>query len=185
VALVTRLAVVLVASLLTVSGASDAQSQAPTEYAVKAAFLLKFADYVEWPADHSRNGRPLVIAVLGTDPFGTLLDEMLARKEVHGRKVVARRFSTIEDAAKEASILFISSSERPDLSRIFRTLDGRSVLTVGDMDHFASRGGIVGFRVQGNTVRFDINLQEAEKAGLKMSSQLLKLARIVRTGRNA
>lgn len=184
-ALVTRLAVALVASLVTVSGAVDAQSQSPTEYAVKAAFLLKFADYVDWPADQARSGRPLVIAILGTDPFGRVLDEMLARKEVHGRKLVVRRFSGVEDAVKEASILFISSSERPALTRILRTLDRRPVLTVGDMDRFASRGGIVGFRMQGNTVRFDINLQEAEKAGLKMSSQLLKLARIVRTGSDA
>jgi hypothetical protein len=185
-ALVTRVAAAVVASLVTIGGAYDIQSQttAPTEYAVKAAFLLKFADYVAWPADRAPSGRPMVIAVLGTDPFGNLLDEMLASKEVRGRKVVARRFTSIEDAVQQASILFVSSSERPELTRILRTLDGRPVLTVGDMDRFALRGGIVGFRMQGNTVRFDVNVEEAEKAGLKMSSQLLKLARIVRTGRD-
>ena len=178
-ALVRRLTIGLIVSLAAVS---EADPTAPSEYAVKAAFLLKFADYVDWPADQRRGASPFVVAVLGTDPFGEQLDEMLARKELRGRKLIARRFSRIEDAAEEANILFISSSERTDLPRILRVLDGRPILTVGDMDHFASRGGIVGFRLQGNTVRFDINLQEAEKAGLKLSSQLLKLARIVRTG---
>jgi uncharacterized protein DUF4154 len=185
VALVTRVTMAFLVSVMAIGGATDAQPRAPTEYAVKAAFLVKFADYVDWPADHHPGTGPIVIAVLGADPFGSLLDEMLAKKEVRGRKVVARRFNTVEDALPHASILFISSSERLDLTRILRALDGRPVLTVGDMDHFASRGGIVGLRVQGKTVRFDINVEEAEKAGLKMSSQLLKLARIVRTGRDA
>ncbi len=184
-AVVNRLTAAIVLVVVTIGGTSDVQSQAaPSEYAVKAAYLVKFADYVDWPAATSSGDGAMVIAVLGTDPFGTVLDEILASKQARGRKVVARRFSRIEDAAQQASILFISSSERDDLTRILRSLDGRPVLTVGDMDHFASQGGIVGFRVQGKTVRFDINVEEAEKAGLKLSSQLLKLARIVRTGRD-
>ena len=183
-ALVSRSAVAMVAIAITLAAPYDAVAAPPTEYEVKAAFLVKFADYVDWPADRAQAEGPMVIAILGTDPFGPVLDDMLAKKEVRGRKVVARRIRSI-DAMDEVSILFISSSENPELPRILRTLDGRPVLTVGDMDRFASRGGIVGFRVQGNTVRFDINLGEAEKAGLKLSSQLLKLARIVRTGRDA
>jgi hypothetical protein len=183
VALVRRLAVPLASALIILCEGNLAQSQTLSEYAVKAAFIVKFASYVEWPDDAGAQRRPFVIAVLGTDPFGRILDDMLTGKDVRGRKILLRRFSTLDQGTLDgADILFVSSSERPDLPRILRTLDKRPILTVGDMDQFAARGGIVGFRLQGNTIRFDINLEQAERAGLKMSSQLLKLARIVRTG---
>jgi hypothetical protein len=179
--LVKRTALGLIILLLVVEG-SPSPAQAPSEYAVKAAFLVKFIHYVEWPADGRSERAPFVVGVLGTDPFGNVLDEMLAEKQVNGRKIVARRFKRLEDAATGSSILFISSSEWPDLTEILRTMDRHPVLTVGEIDHFASRGGVIGFRLEGNKVRFDINAERADRAGLKVSSQLLKLARIVRTG---
>jgi hypothetical protein len=168
------------AALLLLPTAPPAATAAPSEYAVKAAFLLKFADYVEWP-DRGASG-PFVVAVLGADPFGGTLDAMLAGKEVKGRPVAVRRYTSPADAVAEANILFVGLSDRADLERALEAAEGRPVLTVGDSEHFASRGGIVGLRLQGAVVRFDINLGQAERSGLRISSQLLKLARIVRTG---
>jgi hypothetical protein len=175
-----RVAFALAAGL--VLTAPPVRSQAPSEYAVKAAFLLKFADYIEWPDAGGAAGRPFVVAVLGPDPFGSTLDVMLAGKEVKGRPVVVRRFTSAADAVGEANILFVGAGERADVHRALQAAQGRPVLTVGDSEHFAARGGIVGLRLQGTVVRFDINLRQAETSGLRISSQLLKLARIVETG---
>ncbi|HUJ15343.1 MAG TPA: YfiR family protein [Thermoanaerobaculia bacterium] len=180
---IERLAVTLVIALNLALQANLSGAERAGEYQVKAAFLLKFASYVDWPEGKS-SADPFVVGILGEDPFGAVLDEMLAGEAIRGRPLVARRFESASDAAREADILFISASEQSNLPRILETVDARPVLTVGDMDRFASRGGIVGFRVEGTSVRFEINLQQAEKARLKMSSQLLKLARIVTSGRD-
>jgi YfiR/HmsC-like len=179
---VPRIAIALGTLLLAIAAPGRAAAQGPSEYAVKAAFLFKFTDYVEWPDDSKGTSAPFVVAILGSDPFGNVLDEMLTGKTVRGRRVVARRFATDAEALREADIVFIGLAQRPDVVRVLRSFDGRPVLTVGESEHFAAEGGIVGFRLQGSVIRFDINREQAEKAGLRISSQLLKLARIVRTG---
>jgi hypothetical protein len=151
----------------------------PTEHEVKAAFLYNFAKYVEWP--EASAGDAFVVGILGDDPFGKVLDQTLSGKEIRGQKLAVRRYEST-DEARHARILFIGASERRDLARVLRELAPFPVLTVGEMDGFAARGGMVGFRLEGDIVRFDINAEEVTRAQLKMSSQLLKLARIVRTG---
>jgi hypothetical protein len=151
----------------------------PTEYQVKAAFLYNFARFVEWPPEAQRDpGAPFLIAVLGHDPFGAVLDETVAGKTVAGRPIKVRRVPRVEDA-RDAQIVFVSPSERPNLATILKALDRPGVLTVGDTDGFAMRGGAINFTVQARKVRFEINPVVAEQAGLKMSSQLLKLATLV------
>ncbi len=179
-ALVKRFAVLFLAGMLFFGGTSRA-ADPPSEYAVKAAFLVKFADYVDWPPDPSAASRPFVVAVLGPDPFGDMLDRIVANKRVHGRRLVARRVTTADEAAS-ADIVFISARDEKDLNRSLRALEGRPILTVGELDGFAASGGMIGFRLQDNTVRFDINVEPATRARLKLSSQLLKLARIVKGG---
>jgi hypothetical protein len=151
----------------------------PTEYEVKAAFLYNFAKYVEWP--ESASDDTFIVGILGEDPFGRVIDDTLAGKEIKGHKLAVRRFTTAEEA-RQARILFIGTASRRDLTRILGELAGRPVLTVGEAERFASLGGMVGFRVQGESVRFDINADEVARGHLRMSSQLLKLARIVHTG---
>lgn len=156
-----------------------ARAEAPTEYQVKAAYLFNFAKYVEWPrGTFKTEDAPIVIGVVGEDPFGEALDDALEGKVVEGRKLVAKRFASAEDA-RGAQIVFIAASEEPRLRQDLATLSGRSVLTVGDVDRFAERGGIAGFYTEGSKVRFRINVAAAARADLKISSQLLKLARIV------
>jgi hypothetical protein len=175
----TRLLAALVLATATLAGAQGevVPSPAPTEYEVKAAFLYNFARFVEWPAEAVR-AEPFVITVLGRDPFGTVLDETVAGKTVAGRPIQVKRASRVDEVS-DASIVFVSASENKDLPTILKALDRPGVLTVGDMDGFAQRGGAINFTVQSRRVRFEINPASAEQAHLKMSSQLLKLATLV------
>ena len=152
----------------------------PAEYEVKAAFLYNFARFVEWPEAPAGDG-PFVITVLGRDPFGAALDDTLRGKTIGQRRIEIRRASRSEDLAG-SRIGFISDSERDRLPAILKSLEASPVLTVGEMDEFAERGGVIRFRVEQDRVRLDINVAAAERARLRISSQLLKLARIVPPG---
>lgn len=160
-----------------VPGAALPPAGPATDYEVKAAFLYNFAKFVEWPEPASP-GAPLVVTVLGDDPFGPVLDRTLAGRTAQERTLVARRISRAEDA-EPSQILFVGASEEPRLPQILSVLEGRSVLTVSEMDGFAERGGMIGFRTEGSRVRFDINLQQATRARLRISAELLQMARIV------
>jgi hypothetical protein len=180
VALVSALPAATVALLLTLLPAvppAAIEPPRPTEYEVKAAFLYNFAKFVKWPEDKPL-GSTFVIAVLGEDPFGDVLDRTLAGKTIQGRRAEVRRVGTLA-APTDVQILFIGSSERPRLSQILKTLEGGSVLTVGEMEGFTERGGMIAFRLRSDVVNFDINLDQVERARLKMSSQLIRLARNV------
>ena len=158
---------------------SQAQ-QSPTEYQVKAAYLYnfgKFDDSSETRAAAKRDG--FEICVLGQDPFGAALDGALARQSIDGKSVMARRLTKPQDALG-CRVLFISSSEDRQLKGIFTVLDGAGVLTVSDIPQFSQRGGMIGFTLEGNRVRFEVNLTTAEAAGLTLSSELLKVAVAVR-----
>ena len=153
----------------------------PTEYEVKAAFLYNFARFVEWPRDVvPPDGASFRIAILGEDPFGPALESALSGKRVLEHPLEVTRVKRAEDALA-AHIVFVSASEAPRLERVLRVLGGHSVLTVGDTDEFARRGGIIGFRTDERRVRFEINPDEAARARLKLSSHLLRLARVVGT----
>lgn len=151
----------------------------PTEYEVKAAFLYNFARFVEWPPEGRHDpGAPFVIAIVGRDPFGSVLDETVAGKTVGGRPIEVHRVPRV-DEARDAQIVFVSPSERANMAAILKSLERPGVLTVGDTDGFALHGGAINFTVQARRVRFEINPAAAEQAGLKVSSQLLKLATLV------
>jgi hypothetical protein len=155
-------------------------AEPPREYQVKAAFLYNFAKFVQWPQDGPTAGGPrtFAITIVGQDPFGPSLEETLQGKTIDGQKIVIRRAATA--AEMEASqIVFISGSEKGQMPDILRRLEGAATLTVAETDHFAERGGIIRFRMDGDRVRLDINPTAAERARLKISSELLKLARIV------
>jgi uncharacterized protein DUF4154 len=156
------------------------EAAAPTEYEVKAAYLYNFGRFVQWPAKATAlRGDSFSICVLGEDPFGPILNATIAGETIDGKNVVAKQISAPQQAAN-CRILFISSSEDRRLKEILAELDKASVLTVGDMPQFARRGGMVQFVLDGNKVRFEVNLPSAERAGLTLSSQLLKLAVSIR-----
>src|SRR5207247_9164334 len=149
------------------------------EYDLKAAFLFNFAHFVTWPPESFRDGHaPITIGVLGVDPFGRSLDEIVANESVSGRKLIVRRFQSL-GPIDSCQILFVSSSESSRWSEILARLEHRSVLTVGDSGDFPARSGMVGFLVDHNRLRLRINLAAATAARLTISSKLLRLAETV------
>ena len=154
----------------------------PSEYEVKAAFLYNFARFVEWPLDAAGDDRTFVVTVLGRDPFGSALDDTLRGKMIDDKRVVVRRVLRSEDVGR-SHIVFISDSEKDRLPAILKSLEAAPVLTVGEMNQFAERGGVIRFKVDQDRIRLEINVAAAERSRLKISSQLLKLARIVGPGK--
>jgi YfiR/HmsC-like len=149
------------------------------EYPVKAAFLYHFLEFVEWPRAAPLPPAKVTIGVLGQDPFGDVLDKAILGKVVAGRTLTIRRFESVE-TLEPCAILFISSSEMPHLPEIVARLKGSPVLTVGEADRFAHRGGMIGFFFEDNHVRLEVNRAAAEGAGLRISSKLLGVARLVK-----
>jgi len=150
------------------------------EYQVKAAFIYKFATYVRWPATTGVDvNTPFVIGVLGKDPFGSALSEVVRGQSVQGRVIVIRNIGRPEEALR-CDLVFVSSSERSNLQQILAALRGVPVLTVSDVDQFAEQGGMIGLvTTEDDHIRFSINKAAIERPGLRASSQLLQLARIV------
>jgi YfiR/HmsC-like len=157
----------------------NAGDQAPTEYQVKAAFLLNFARFVEWPPRAFASATsPLGVCVLGEDPFGEALDRAVLGKTLSDRTLMVRRGKKLQEL-DGCEILFISASERGRLPEILGELRNAPVLTVGDSEEFAARGGGVQFTLEDNHVHFMVNVDATERAGLKVSSKLLSLAHVV------
>jgi hypothetical protein len=175
----------VLAALLALAAASVVRAQAPpTEYEVKAVFLFNFSQFVDWPATaFADDSSPLVIGVLGSDPFGPTLDEIVRGETVNGRPLVVRRYQSL-DQVDDCHILFIDRSQEPRFETILAALKDRNVLTVGDFDGFAERGGMIRFVTVGNKIRLRINLAAAQDAKLMISSKLLRPAQIVGASKN-
>ena len=168
----------LAAALLVAVGALGARpvAAAPTAQQVEAVFLFYFTQFVAWPPgafadEHS----PIVIGVLGDDPFDGAHDQAVAGERVNGRPIAVRRLQRIADAAG-CQILYISASEAARLPQILGALKGRNVLTVSDLSHFAQTGGMIRFVLMDQHVRLRINARAARAAGLTLSSKLLSAA---------
>ncbi|MEI6563024.1 MAG: YfiR family protein [bacterium] len=152
---------------------------AVSEYSVKAAFLNNFIHFVEWPLSAFPDpGAALTIGVLGDDPFGPLLEQAVKEEKAKGNGVVIRRFKSVDDVTS-CHVLFISRSEKERMFLILKRLEEVPILTVSEMEGFADHGGIVNFYIENNRIRFEINKESAYRKGLKISSRLLCLARIV------
>ena len=156
------------------------QQRKVSEYQVEAAYLYNFGRFVQWPpAVTAAKGEAFSICVLGQDPFGPTLDSALAGETLEGKPLKVKRISTPRDAGV-CRILFISSAEENHLKQIVAALDESCILTVSDMPAFSRRGGMIQFVLDGDKVRFEINLTKAETAKLTLSSELLKVAVAVR-----
>jgi hypothetical protein len=150
-------------------------AEQPLEYQVKAAFLLKFTGFVEWPPPPDTHS-PFSLCIVGEDPFGHVLDQLVEGENVNGRKIVVRRIH--REASGSCALVYIAAQEK-NIEEIL-TAAGPGVLTVGEGETFLDRGGMIAFVIENRRVRFDIDAGIARKAGLKISSRLLNVARIVR-----
>ncbi len=183
-----RWRVLLIALLLAVAGsgslggtAARAESGVSKEGQVKAAFLFNFVQFVDWPAAAFPGpATPISIGILGDDPFGSYLEEIVRGETVKNRALVIRRSREL-DELKTCHVLFIGKSESARVAAALAALGEASVLTVGDADGFCAAGGVISFFLQGNNVRFEVNMAAAQRKGLKMSAQLLRVSKIVPT----
>ena len=173
---------IMMAMVMLPSLGVDAQAQdssASSEYLIKAGFIYNFANLVQWPTNaFTQADSPIVIGILGEDPFGTVLDRVLAGKKVNGRVFLVKRLKTVPDL-KECHIVFVSSSEMPHLAETIHLVKGMPILTIGEIPGFAKRGGIINLVLEDNKVHFEVNVEAAKEADLNISSRLLALARIV------
>jgi hypothetical protein len=158
----------------------NAQTPKPTEYEVEAAYLSNFGRFVEWPAKTGASEKDsFFVCVLGQDPFGPLLDAALRGETIGDARMVAKRIAGAAEAAN-CRIVFVNSARDSEVKGILAALRSSNALTVSDSLDFTRQGGMIQFVLEGNRVRFEINLAAAQRAGLTLSSQLLKVAVAIR-----
>jgi hypothetical protein len=152
------------------------------EYQLKAAFLFNFAQFVKWPPDSFTSpDAPFCIGILGDDPFGSALEETIQGETVNGHKLTVVRAGSIAEL-KACQLIFVSRSEEGRVGEIISQLGSKPILTVSDVQSFARAGGDIDFYLADGKIRFEINPKAAGRCGLKISSQLLNLGRIVEGG---
>lgn len=151
-----------------------------SEYTIKAVFLEHFTRFIEWPGSFgiADTSQPFYIAVIGENPFGSILDQVYSEQKIKNRRVEILYFAT-PDEITDCHILFISSSNKEILSEILSYTRDKPILTVGDTERFAEKGVLVNFYLSGNRIKFEINEKAVHESGLVMSYRLLSLARIV------
>lgn len=173
------------AALLLASAASLRAAEAkprPTEYDLKAAFLFNFAQFVEWPTNaFASSNAPIVIGILGPDPFQGALDKICAGEEIRGRPLEVVRYAKAADV-RPAHVLFIPRAMASQLPDALPRVADSPTLTVSDTDRFAERGGMIQLYTDQNQVRLRIDAEAARKANLSISSKLLRLAQLTRGG---
>ena len=165
-----------------VARSAAAQAAPVPDYQVKATFLFQFTQFVDWPQEAFTSGQaPLVIGILGQDPFGTFLDQIVRNETANDRALAVQRYQRLEDV-KNCQLLFVSGSEAERMGEIVAALKGQSILMVADADGFADRGGMIQFVTQQNRLRLKINLEAARAAKLTISSKLLRPATVIHSG---
>ncbi len=163
--------------LLCVSLPLRAQGPRAVEYRAKANFLANSPRFIEWPADGLPPGQtPFLICVFGDFSFGTSLAEMTRGATIHQRRIEIH-WVRKEQELRSCQILFVSQSERSRYRRVFEAVRGQGVLTVGETPEFLDAGGILSLSMQRQLVQFDVNLEAANRAHLKIHSRMLALAR--------
>jgi hypothetical protein len=148
------------------------------EYQLKAAFIGKFVKYVTWPVERLGENDALVVGVFGQDPFGDKLEAAFRNRKSGERAVAVQRFTTLEGVAA-AHVLFVPEREAVRFGEVLRATKDAGVLLIGEANEFAERGGVINFYLDGDKLRFEVNTESAKRQRLKVSSDLLKLARIV------
>jgi hypothetical protein len=153
------------------------------EYQVKAAFIYNFAKFVQWPVDAFKGpSDPISICVLGQDPFGSSLGDTVANRSIDGRSLIIRHLANIKQVVG-CHVLFIGSAEDKRLPSTVADIRATGVLTIGDSDFSGVDGVVINFKLEGGKVRFDINVDAAEREKLRISSRLLSLAHVVESNR--
>jgi hypothetical protein len=166
---------------LIVIGQSHLDAQAvPFEYRLKAAFVYQFPQFVQWPSAAWRNAHAVQLCILEPNPFGSELEQLVRDQSLNGLPLLVKEIFGSDELAG-CHVVFVGARSG-DASSVLKATAGRPVLTVGEADHFLDSGGIIAMKTLDGKVRFEIHADNARKAGLRISSQLLSLALAVRGG---
>ncbi|MBC8095161.1 MAG: YfiR family protein [Akkermansiaceae bacterium] len=159
-----------------------AEEEMPVDFQVKAAFLINFPKYVDWPASvFTETNSPITVAVYGDDNVANEFESMIAGgRAVGGRPVVLKRITQLADVTNNCQILYIGAAQRQNIPGILEKVRGKKVLTVGETEEFLDKGGVVNLARQGRKIRLQVNLNAAGDAELKISSRLLMAADVVK-----
>jgi hypothetical protein len=170
----------IVLAIDVVSASGPPQPARVTAVEVKAAYLLNFGRFTTWPsAADTADSDPFSLCLIGADPFGVALETTVAGETIDGRPVAIRRIAAPSDAAA-CRIVFVGALKAAELTRLLRQLDGAPTLTVSDAPQFLEHGGMIQFVLDGSRVRFAVDLSATSRAGLMLSSSLLRVAASVR-----
>ncbi len=152
-----------------------------SEYALKAAFIERFTRFVEWPEGSAVNdsSKPFILAVIGENPFGSLLNQVNMKRHGKQKRIVIRYYSKIDDV-KNCHLLFISSTMKNALPIILSAIDNKPILTISDTPGFAHKGVHINMYRDSQKIRFEINEKAVRKSGLRMSHLLLRMAKIIK-----
>ena len=172
------LAVLLGVMCMSGSVSGGGEGAVSKEYQLKAAFLFNFTKFVEGPAKSFKTDDAIVIGTFGRNPFGAELENAVRDRKINGRAIVVQPVQTAE-AAKSVHLLFVSASEDARLDELKDLFSSAGILAVGESDAFVAHGGAIRFAVESDKLRFEIDMNAADQAGLKVSAQLQKLARSV------
>lgn len=166
-------------AIMTVSQSTPVQQPMAKEYQIKAIFLYNFTQFVQWPQEAFREAdSPLVIGILGKDPFGSYLDETVKGEVINNHPLEVERYNRVEDV-KECHILFITQDGKEEIKRAIDNLKVQPVLTVSEVEGFTRMGGMIRFLNDDGRIKLRINVESAAEAELVISSKLLRLAEII------
>lgn len=151
------------------------------EYAIKAAFIEKFTRFIDWPqsSNVNNNSKPIVVSVIGTNPFGKKLNEIYSTNKIKNKNVQIRYISKISEI-EGCDILFISTSKKNEILDLLAYTQDKPILTISDTEGYEDVGVIINFYLENNKIRFEINETALSQSGLKSSFMLLNLAKIVK-----
>jgi hypothetical protein len=172
----------LLAPLLAVPNVapSIAAEKAFTEYDTKALFIVNVLKYTEWPPTaFATPESPYVIGILGRNPFGRSF-KTYEGKKINGRPLDVKEFDSVEEAKKEAHILFVAGNEKGRFAEIVEELGDAPVLTLSDGEGFIDKGGVIGIALESKRIVFSVNQTAVNRAKLGLSSEVFKLARQVK-----
>lgn len=173
-----------VVMLFAASSQKELQVKPAQEYQVKAVFLFNFTQFIQWPQTaFPESNTPMVIGILGKDPFGKYLDETVRNEKIDNHPLVIQRFQSVNDIST-CHILFINITEKDELKTIFDALKSKNILTVGDANNFSKYGGMIRFFTEENKTRIRINMTAVKSTDLTISSKLLRLADVVENQTN-
>ena len=150
------------------------------EYQLKAAFLFNFTQFVEWPSESFPTSQtPAVIGILGKDPFGAYLEEIIRGETINRHALVIRHFDNIEEVTN-CHILFINVSDKSQVQSILKNIKGKNILTISEASGFSKLGGMIRLYTKDDKINIQINVDATKEEKLIISSKLLKLAEIVK-----